>query len=109
MIMSKLDLSGLPKELRDKIIDILEVDNYQPIKKPKLQDVLGEMDLPRDKKNEILKILDPKNVERAKQEELNHTRLENLVNKTRPKPESPAVTTLRNELKRRSNERKNAR
>jgi hypothetical protein len=105
-----ISLDGLPEEIQIKIMQVLGRDTL-PVKKVTIQEILPDLDLPQAKKEQISKILEPKNIVRAREEETNHARLEALTNKYKNKSNkpNPNIEVLRNELERQKQERRNSR
>jgi hypothetical protein len=102
---NEISLEGIPQEIKDKIFALLGRDTLQ-VKKVTLQEVLPTLDLPRDKKEEIQKLLEPKSLERARQDEINHTRLEKIMKNRSNNPDvSRSIETIRQELRNKKNSR----
>jgi hypothetical protein len=100
---NEISLNGLPKEIQEKIFHILGRDTL-PVKKVTIQEILPELDLPTEKKEQLLKVLSPEFKEQARQ----HERLERLVQKDRTKPDSTkAIQTLREVLNEQKRKRDN--
>lgn len=94
---SVIDLSTFPREIQEKIADVLGQRTI-PQKPTTLEEALPYMDITQEQKEAILKVISPE----FKQNALNHEKLEALMKKNRSKPDvSRSIGVLRDELEKR--------